>query len=384
VLDLDRARLRANPGYELVLSDHLDLTERRSLMISDDLFGILRPRPAAKLEWRTASPDTALLFFTLRKPGSLPSYVRHRLGAERGRVVGRLILDGILQIEYGGRFISGARAGKLLFAEPPDAGRGRIGIISRAALRYGAELATLGQSEPALTSRLYCYGRVPITATLRRRFAENAIDEHLGIDQAGPVRRSLDDGWIQTPSPPDRGTPWITWRPRLPRNRDNDGDAGYKLYVSPDIEGLGSAFAAVVRALSGRRGLTGLKVAASVDGFCRPDKLVAYFERLEDLQESVEDLRVELDGVAAHGVPFTAAIAADGLLSWASDPSAPAGARLSWRYWLCARLAEFLLVGASQGGDAAQFALARLTVMGVDTDSWVATDGMWQHISLTG
>ena len=55
--------------------------------------------------------------------------------------------------------------------------------------------------------------------------------------------------------------------------------------------------------------------------------------------------------------------------------------------WVTERLAEYLAVG--RNGDHSQlepwqFALERLRLSGVDTDSWVPASGMWPEALATG
>ena len=77
----------------------------------------------------------------------------------------------------------------------------------------------------------------------------------------------------------------------------------------------------------------------------------------------------------AHGVPFTAVISADGLLSWAADPMWWIGGRASWRGWLTARLAEYMVAARRTGCtdvETGRYALQRLRLDGVNTDTWMA------------
>ena len=75
---------------------------------------------------------------------------------------------------------------------------------------------------------------------------------------------------------------------------------------------------------------------------------------------------------------------ADGLLSWGADPPAPSAveseALTSWRMWVTERLAEYLVV-AREGGSGAlepwQFALERLRLSGIDTDTGAPASDMW-------
>src|SRR4051812_14272049 len=144
--DLLGRELRANPAYELVLWDRLAPEERRALdrlPYDPDFYGILRPRPAeapgAPLGVKAVDRDTALLVFTLREPGPLPSYVRSALGEATGRTIARLIADGILEIERDGEFVCGPAA--LELGRQAAAAGGRLAELSVAALRYGQALA---------------------------------------------------------------------------------------------------------------------------------------------------------------------------------------------------------------------------------------------------
>jgi hypothetical protein len=88
-------------------------------------------------------------------------------------------------------------------------------------------------------------------------------------------------------------------------------------------------------------------------------------------------------------VPFTAALDDDGLLSWGVDP--PAAQHLlnwqpreSWRLWLTNRLANALLTARGTPAPTAkprepwEYALERLRLDGVDTDTWAPHDRLWQ------
>ena len=151
---------------------------------------------------------------------------------------------------------------------------------------------------------------------------------------------------------------------------------------------LPSALAPAAEVLASTRSATAFKLGADLPGLCRPDKLVVYFDRLDDLRAVAEELRGRLAGQPAHGVPFTAAITDDGLLSWGADP--PRGVdgvrSTSWRLWIARRLAEYLISArTSDGGVAAwRFALDRLRLSGVDTDTWAPAGGMWPRAAASG
>ena len=93
---------------------------------------------------------------------------------------------------------------------------------------------------------------------------------------------------------------------------------------------------------------------------------------------------VLLEGAPAHGVPFTAEISTDGLLSWARDPPRhwpiSEGAETSWREWICLRSAHALVDSRNQADNpdaCCRLALARLRAEGVDTDRWSPNPALW-------
>jgi hypothetical protein len=385
---------RANPRYRLVPLERLTPTERQALGDvggDPDLYGVLRPEPGSGLQPRSLSCETALLFLTLAEPGPVPAYAVARLGDELERTIGRMVLDAVLEVERDGEFVGGARAGELVAPERASGGRGRIAELSRAALRYGQAL--VGVSEPELAMRLYLYGRRPASPALRRRLAdEAAVAAYLGVGPGGSAREALEEGWRELPLANGGPSGWRQWR-ALPTTRRETEPAGaaYKLYVSPAIEGLEAAVGVVASSLATAVGVSAFKVGRDLRGICRPDKLVVYFDRLDDLQAGAAVLRERLPGCPAHGVPFTAAITRDGLLSWGADPpvrpSADGAGGASWRMWVTERLAEYLTVArdAGPGGlEPWQFALERLRLSGVDTDTWVPAGGMWPEALATG
>jgi hypothetical protein len=391
-VDFERAAFRANPGYELVVLDRLTPAELALVpdgphgeVADEELYGLLRPRPPARLDTYAVSADTALLFLTLAQAGPLPTYVFRRLGTRAEATIARLILDEILEVERDGVFVSGARAAQAFEPGNGAAGTGRIGALSVAALRYGQSLH--GLPEPLLATRLYCYGRKPIHPELQHRFPTGTtIAIHLGLAASGAVRVVLDAaGWVESSGSTAHHNHWWQWQARpAPDPGIASRQARYKLYLSPAVEALPTALEVLAAALVRTRGVQAFKVGADLAGISRPDKLIAYFEHIEDLYQAADRLSDHLAGCPAHGVPFTATITSDGLLSWGADPPAT---RTSWRMWVAARLAEYLTLGRATGGEADEpwrFALQRLRLSGIDTETWVPTAGMWPDVLRNG
>ena len=385
MVDLRAATFRSNPAYELVVTDRLSGAEREHLTILEpdaDLYGLLRPSQDSDLELRAASRDTALLFLTLTTPGRLPAFVEQLAADSLETTISRLVIDGVLELEHHDEFVSGDAAHELLLEPAANAATAQTIKLSHAALRYGQSLPGLPAETLAL--RLYLFGRRPLTAALRRRLPnEDSVTEALGLATGGRARELLGKAWIEDP----RGDGAVPWRMLRHRGagRNLEQLSGAKLYVSPHPEQVGESIEAVADVLGDCAGVIGFKVARDVGGLCRPDKLVCYFARLDDLQQSVGVLLPRLEGIAAHGVPFTAPIDAEGLLSWGldppSDPSQPSTSPgESWRLRVV-RLAAELLVAAretrSRTREPWELALDRLRLAGIDPDTWVPSAQVW-------
>jgi hypothetical protein len=375
--------LRANPLYELVLYDRLPADERQAvadLAKTPGFYGILKPQEGCGLGIKSVDRDTALLFLTLREPGPLPAYVRAALGEAAARTVTRLVADGVLEIDSGGAFVSGVAAASLFAGtDGRKDGEGRLARLSRAALRYGQ---TLALDDPVhLSWRLYSYNHYPLTPRWKRLLPSSAATERfLGIAAGETCRKLLERSWMATGS-----APWLSWRARTwgVAAAGSFGEPTWKLYVSPLAETLADGFGAVLEALTVGRA-THFKVGADAAGLLRPDKIVAYFPSFERLAEAAEVVTQRLAGVAVQGVPFTSEIGGEGLVSWGVDPGkekAVWGGGESWRLWLTHRLARALLSAraAAAGVEPWRFAIDRLRLEGVDTDTWTPGALAWRE-----
>ncbi|MET0555438.1 MAG: hypothetical protein ABW221_20515 [Vicinamibacteria bacterium] len=375
-------RFRAGSLFDLVVFDRLPHAEQAplaELRADPDFYGVLRPRPGSGRTVKVAGRDVALLFLTLGTPGPLPFFVWGEDPEDAAREVLDLVLDGVLEMEEEGAFVCGSAA--LRLAAPGASGpSGRIGRLSQEALRHVEALALDDPNE--IAGRLYGYGRLPVSPDWERRLPDAAaVLAFVGAAPGGPVARQLEAGWDRGPAGKSPG--WIAWSPRAAHDRAG-GRAVHKLYVSPQPESLPQAFAALVDVLA-RRGHRPFKVGDAAPGVLRPDKLVAYFADVEELQAAAQELAERLPGLAAHGVPFSAEAGGDGLLSWGMDP--PASERAvawqepeSWRLWLARRLAAALLAARRDGSDLPphRFAVERLRREGVDVDRWTPGAAMWR------
>jgi hypothetical protein len=368
---LDR-RFRFGAGFELLHFERLTDAEReacRHLRQEPGAFGLLREPAGGAVE--VVGRDLALLLLALRQPGPLPAFARE-LGETELR---RLVLDGVLEIETGAGFVAGpAAAGAhdpVACGIPP---RGRLGELSRRALRYAAALRLTDAA--ALTWKLYRYNSLPRTGQRGRELgSEPGVREFLRLAALG---RS------PAPRPAAGGEPsgWISWPGH---RRAGPGTAPtFKLYASPQLRDTPAALHALLPRLLERSALS-VKVGATAENLLRPDKLVAYFESFEDLAAAAAAASTEIRDLAPQGVPFTAEIAADGLLSWGIDPDPGERRRLglgaeSWRYWLVHRLARALAAAGrpeDASGSPERFALERLALEGIDVEHWIPRASSW-------
>ena len=375
---------RAGRDYDLIVFDRLAPEEQVLLAeLRDDpqFYGILRPREGSARTIRTVDRDTALLWLGAQAPGQLPFFVWENDAnpALTERRILQLVLDGVLEIELGGEFVSGARALPIL--PQRDAGRsGRLGALSRQALQYGAKLRL---DEPdQLAARLYGYGTLPLSPAWSRRVTDGAdVLRYLGANAGTALHRRLAAGFTRAPD--DEAGSWIVWSPPS-RSTFGPGDPTYKLYLSPTPDELPVAFPILVEVLLEQEHLQ-FKVGGSVMGLLRPDKLVVYLESRESLQRLAEVLADALGSMAPQGVPFSAEVAGNGLLSWGMDP--PRKARQlawqghdSWRLWVVRRLASALTAAQRDVADEAEIcrhAVERLRLDGVDVEDWTPSCVSW-------
>ena len=367
----DKVRLRANPAYRAVAWNRLASEARQSLEIDTDGYGVLMPLEGQDLPVVAIDRDTALLFLSLQEPGPAPDFASAMAGGDFDRVLRRLILDSVLQMEQADTFISGpeacARLGMASGAAP-----GSLAQLSIDALNYGAAL--IHADAATLAQKLYNYNRRPMTAALRRRLpGKAACLSFLGLggerDAPGAIARDWSRG--------DDDSPWLVFtRRRSQRQRTGQS---CKLYVGVAFEELPGCLSALAEGLAAGAALQ-FKIGTDLDGLLRPDKLVAYFPGKDTLSAAAQALLPILSNRAVHAVPFSAEIGGSGALSWGMDPAeAWFGDRMSWRQWVCEQLAAALIAARSSAAGAVapwQFALERLRLEGVNTDTFMPT-GHW-------
>lgn len=362
-----RLRFRSSPALELKRIHELPSEQQTALaelQQDDDFYGVLVPRGGGGL--KSVGKATAALLLSLASPSTLEQLSDEEF---RNDVVD-LVLDGILEIEHEGRFLSGADAFSVLECGRVAAALG-TGLHAQA-LHHAQSLATNDAAQ--LTVALYTYNRLPRTRAWAARFPDREhVLAHLGESAL------LDRHWHRLPS----NNGWISWQSRAPRSLGRT-DVTWKLYVSPRPEHIRDAFHALVRVLANIDGAQ-MKIGSDAAGLLRPDKLVAYFHSKEELERAARELAGELRGCPAHGVPFTAMVDDEGLLSWGADPPDSERAlswldRESWRLFVAKTLAAAMSIAKQASAPSVapwEFAVERARRHGIDVSTWAPSAALW-------
>lgn len=337
VLTLEQiAEIRLNPQYRLASWDSLAAPVKTELTRADpgaqhDV--VLAGRQGAQLRPRLLNARAAALLAEAR--GSSPvSLLVDRLGECK---VVELVVDGVLEVRHESSWVGGPVAYEMLGGSPsPPKPQGRLSELSYEAVRWAAGLPTthIGM----LSSRLYGFGRLPLSQRWVRAYPDGGAAVRALLSPVRPEQQ-----WQVAAVPPGRPD-WLTFR-RRGRPAPTPRHVPLKLYVSPHPDGLADVLRAVVQKLAETSVLV-FKMGLDAAGLLRPDKLVVYVRDAAELASTARALAPVLQGVRPHGVPFSAEVFGQGVLSWGADPpsgAAPVGDRSeSWRLLVCRTLAEAL------------------------------------------
>ncbi len=239
----------------------------------------------------------------------------------------------------------------------------RTAHLSLAAIRLAASIFW---TEPALAEHwLYRFGTMPRGSAVERDFgAGDGPIAVFGLSPGSRTRRMLEAAYEATSL-----EGWYSFARRPARAKMV---AACKLYVSPRPEALVDSFPRIADVFMLSE-VQSFKVGRGVEGLLRPDKIIAYFEDHAHMQDTADVLGRSLRGCPAQGVPFTAEVGGNGLLSCGVDP--PVGdVAASWRSWITKRLAGSLTTQRGLGhGDLVTVALADIRLAGVNPDLWLPT-----------
>jgi hypothetical protein len=372
------ALFRANPRYTLTALDRLDAADLRSALecgLDPSDYGVFIPAAGSRLHVRSACADTALLVLSLQSPARIPQYLRRQDPAGWIGQVKKLLLDEILEIRVDGEYLAGAA---FLAKEPARPDRTDGDLLSSLSSRALLHAEKLDVSDPrALAGRLYCFNRLPFCPDAHGGLSgTNRIAAYLKLAEL-EREPSFKRRWRRlSGSPVFSG--WLNFASKSPdRLTRAGGKWTCKLYISAHWTHLPQVLRRFLSNRNSHECATGFKVPCDVFGLLRPDNFVVYLRSKDALHELAEALGPALQGVRVQGVPFTAPLSKDGLLSWGADPPKASDygrGGESWRSWLVDRLAADMARAKTGAASASlsprAFALERLRLEGVDVDSW--------------
>jgi hypothetical protein len=282
-----------------------------------EIYGVFLPQQQQGATAKVAYRETAMLYLHLQQAETLPHYFTATPSYQKNETIARLVLDGIIEIKWKGKFVSGTAAtaaifGGLLFDEttPPN----HVAALSMQAIQYVWELPY--NDVAAIAAHLYAFNTIVWDAGMKETFMQkNSIRQFLfpGIDIA--TGEWPGNGWLFSAGAEKKG--WLSWMRPLKQN--DDFSRTYKLYISPLIEQMPAVIKKAIPVINISKAIS-FKTGSNLHGQLRPDKMIVYFTNMKDLMEVVELLKKELHGFAAQGVPFTSQLNDTGLLSYGIDP----------------------------------------------------------------
>lgn len=277
-----------------------------------------------------------------------------------------LVLDGILELDWGDGPRSGAQAVAFFsdgWCVPEPAGD--LARKSMMAVRIAHDT---GLDSPTELARwLYAFGRTPPSLS----------EVRTGRSLRGLLRDS-DRTQLEFRYSCCIGGEWEVWV-QVKDQAQKSEPPRHKLYVSPSSQSLDEILHRTSELLC-EVCVPAFKLVRDRGKATRPDKIIIYFYSAEELNEWASRLANEITGCHGHGVPFTHQINPEATLSRAVDPQFrnPLDKPESWRSWCTGRLGWSLAVAHESNPDALampgwMFALFRLSLEGVDISQWKLT-----------
>jgi hypothetical protein len=378
-----KLRFRSNPNYELITFENLAENEQSklaNLKQDPDFCAILFPKKTG-LTMKAVNYDTARLFQQMSKTGKLPDYLNEIDDITQNKPVIQLVLDNVLEMGSSKGFVSGIDAYSILYRNMDTSFKSDNHIknsLSVIALKYGQNLCLSDPIE--LSKRLYFYNRMPVSIAWKKELStKEKVASYLGISVGGKSRTILTDYWNFYEN--TRNQNWFFFYAN-DQSRGRNSHNRYKIYISPHPKYLREVFYDTIRIFS-KNNVSSFKVGNNIHGILRPDKLVAYFSSFNDLKSTSTELQEVLGRVPAHGVPFTAYLDNQGLISWGVDP--PHNIKLlpwdglSWRRWITNNLASSIIQASNSNCplEPWEFALQRIKLEGIDPISWIPHTNIW-------
>ena len=339
-------KFRAANLYRLKEWNQLDSHQKESLSHLQDeseVYGVFQPViPSQNVFNKVAYREIALLYFHLQHANKLPHYLIFSGEQKINETIAAMLLDGIIEIEWAGKFVSGPHALPAIYDDDVMSEthlRTYLSRLSYKAIYYAWMLNDA--DERSIASRLYTFNTVPWDTSMKTTFLKkNSVQEFLFSGTDDNAINTLTERWHSTITEKNE---WLSWSRKMPENFIDDPSQGiFKLYISPVVNDLPGVLLKSVPIIDASDAVS-FKIGNTLPGLLRPDKMVVYFYSKESLFKTAGTLIDVLKHYAAQGVPFSVQLDDNGLLSWGEDP--PEGQQNldgSWRTVISDKLAALL------------------------------------------
>ena len=175
-----RNRIRASSAFRLVRlgefsDEELQLLENAG--VGGDAYAVLLPATNTQLLPKAVCSGTAASLEALKSPTRLEAVVSEPARDNMLREFLGLVLDGVLEMEFDGSFVSGFEAYSHLKRVPGLVSSTDTDPLTQTALRYAQGLAL--EDAQQFAQRLYLYNSTPLTPRFERFIADHKGTDYL-------------------------------------------------------------------------------------------------------------------------------------------------------------------------------------------------------------
>lgn len=373
---LELGKFRFSPLWTISQFDSLS-SHLRDLVRDADTgqghFGFLVPCDSSSRDTlKAVDHQIALLLLSVREPGRLPSSLLRNGGERLNRIIGQLVLDGVLEVESQGKYVSGPVGYQSITGSHQvlenESFRESLSVRAvRHAARFPIEDPLL------LSARLYFFNRSPITPRLLEKYPdEDAVAGCSWVQEA--ANYLSESGFSESRGKTASSQGWRFFRrlnrPALPVH------PRWKLYFSPSWNATPDGLVEIAKSIHKTNALA-IKFGRTIGEFLRPDKILLYFGSQWETDEACLNLASAFPDDIAQGVPFAESVAKGGLFAKGLDPEDARPLTWlpseSWRSRITNRLAVSLLHARTTKLDGIvdwEFALMRVREEGINPETW--------------
>ena len=389
---------RLNPLFSLIPCEHLDDKQKKWLnrvIKKNTIYGLLQPLPEVRLTVKAVNRDLAVLLQQLLEPKKLSSVFRslgEQVKEEDEHYIIRLVLDNVLEVQHGNKFISGVDAvNRILSPSSPfpysrdqSGTQNHIQDLSHRALYFAANSALVHPRDISLV--LYNFNRIPLSRRWKQRFpSERALATYLELSDDGSWKGMSNrvlprTGQTETTDKPAHfDSYWRGWY--FGEKRPSDDRPSYKVYLSPLPENLPQVFR-IVRQAASFSDAHFMKIGRNVQDILRADKLLVYFAEYRHALNFAHEMSESLISYRYQGTPFTYQVHPDNpLVSMGVDPPRTFRRLFSWRLYMTSKLA-LAIQGARTSGtkNVTDYIHSYMNILGIDSVNWCPLNKDWNIV----